>query len=275
MTPNPAGPRGTARTSHLSAVPTTVQVADADAPAGGTIEDTVDAATAAESAEDLDEAAPTAGAAGAGEPTPARGAVSRLLRRLAGLALTVVLVGVMLGLATLFWLVRQEGWLVQTVATGSMAPTVPSGSVIVSRPVDPAAVEVGDIIVFRSPTGATVSGGADGAFEATEEMLITHRVVAVERSRGVLTFRTQGDGNAEEDPWDLSADLVRARYVAHVPHLGGLLATPGLRRWLFLAVAAVGVGVIVLEVRSMQRELRARRVTDVPDDEVADESPGT
>ncbi len=70
---------------------------------------------------------------------------------------------------------------------------------IVSRPVDPGDIEVGDVIVFRSPSGATVSAGADGVFEATEAMLITHRVVAVRGSGPDLSFRTKGDGNANEE----------------------------------------------------------------------------
>ncbi|GEN79046.1 signal peptidase I [Actinotalea fermentans] len=183
----------------------------------------------------------------------------RFVRRAGATVVTVLLVTALAGLACLFWLVRHDGWLVQTVATGSMEPTVPTGSVIVSRPVDPGDIEVGDVIVFRSPSGATVSAGADGVFEATEAMLITHRVVAVRGSGPDLSFRTKGDGNANEDPWSVGADLVRARYVAHVPRIGALLASPDTRRWLFLGVAAIGCVVIVTEGRSVARELRSRR----------------
>lgn len=181
------------------------------------------------------------------------------VRRVVSVILPTLLVGVLLVLATLFWLVRHDGWLMQTVATGSMEPTVPTGSLIVSRPVAAQDIEVGDIIVFRSPTGATVSGGADGTFTATESMLITHRVVEVMGSGTGVTFRTRGDGNAEEDPWDVPADMVRARYVGHVQGLGTVLSYPGTRRWIFLGVAAVGCAVIVAETRSIFRELRARR----------------
>lgn len=180
------------------------------------------------------------------------------LRRIGGVLLATALVMLVLALAMLVWLVRAQGWLVQTVATGSMEPTVPTGSVIVSRPVDPADVRVGDVIVFRSPTGATVSGGADGVFEATESMLITHRVVAVEGSGDDLAFRTKGDGNEERDPWQVTPSMLQARYVAHVPGVGAFLAIPGMRRWVFLGVAAIGCVVIVSESRSLVRELRTR-----------------
>lgn len=185
--------------------------------------------------------------------------MAAVLRRVVSVVLPTMFVGVLLVLAVLFWLVRHDGWLIQTVATGSMEPTVPTGSLIVSRPVAAEDIEVGDIIVFRSPTGATVSGGADGTFTATESMLITHRVVDVRGDGTGVTFRTRGDGNAEEDPWDVPADMVRARYVAHAPGLGTVLSYPGTRRWIFLGVAAIGCAVIVAETRSILREVRARR----------------
>lgn len=183
----------------------------------------------------------------------------RVLRRVTGILVTCLLVATLVGLIGLFWLVRHDGWLVQTVATGSMEPTVPTGSVIVSRPVDPLDIAVGDVIVFRSPGGATVAGGGDGVFQATESMLITHRVVAVQGTGDDRSFRTKGDANEGEDPWDVTPDMVRARYVAHVPAVGAFLAEPQMRRWLFLGVAALGCVVLVAEGRSLAGQLRSRR----------------
>lgn len=194
-------------------------------------------------------------------------------RRVGGVVMTTALVAALVGVAAVSWLVRQEGWLVQTVATGSMAPAIPTGSVIVSRPVDPADVEVGDVIVFASPTGATVSGGADGVFQATEAMLITHRVVRVTDDGQGPMFRTRGDSNAEDDPWVVPGETVRARYVGHVPGLGGVLTFPGLRRWLYLAVAAIGAVVVVVEVRSIVRQVRTTRDRADPLDPAPDAGP--
>ena len=160
--------------------------------------------------------------------------------------------------AVLTWLVRVDGWTVQTVASGSMAPTIPTGSVILSRPVAASAVAVGDVIVFVSPVGGTVQAGADGVFEASEPMLITHRVIAVGTDGSAPAFRTKGDANEAEDPWLVPADAVQARYVAHVPYLGSLLASAHLRRALYLTIALAGLVVIVAESRSIAAELRRR-----------------
>lgn len=187
--------------------------------------------------------------------------VLRDVRRVAAVVVTGLLVTTLVALAGMFWLVQQEGWLFQSVATGSMEPTIPTGSVILSRPVDAEDIRVGDIIVFASPTGATVTGGDDGVFASEGEMLVTHRVVSIERGDG-LAFRTKGDGNEAEDPWLVTPEMVRAKSLGHVPVLGTVVSRPDLRRWLYLAVAAAGVVVIVAEARSMVRELRKRPDSD-------------
>ncbi len=182
-------------------------------------------------------------------------------RTLSGLA-ALVMVCSLGGAATLFWLVRHDHWTVQTVATGSMAPTVPTGSLLLSRPVDAGAVRPGDVIVFTSPVGHTAGAGADGAFSTTTAMLITHRVIAITTTPGgQLGFRTKGDANADEDPWVLPAAAVHARTVTHLAHVGGWLARPDARRWLYLTVAAAGLLVIAVESRRVVRELRRTRAS--------------
>lgn len=181
------------------------------------------------------------------------------LRKIAAVTVTAALVLVALTLAVLFWLVRQEGWLVQSVATGSMEPTIPTGSAILSRPVEAGEVQPGDVIVFESPTGATVGTGEGTTFTGKESMLVTHRVVSIETRDGVRGFRTKGDANDDADPWLVTPDMVRAEYVAHVPVLGGLVTDPSTRRWLFVAIALAGVVVIVAETRTIARELRSDR----------------
>jgi signal peptidase len=185
--------------------------------------------------------------------------MTALVRRTAGTLLTTLALALLMGVLALFWLVKIDGWTIQTVATGSMAPTVPTGSVILSRPVTARDVRVDDIIVFVSPGGSTVAGGEDGMFRTDVPMLITHRVVAIEGSGASLAFRTKGDANEAEDPWLISADALRARTVVHLPHVGAALASHDLRRKLYLIIAAAGLAVIAAESRSIKAELCSRR----------------
>lgn len=140
------------------------------------------------------------GAHGAPRRTP-------LTRRLAGwlasLALTVGAVG-FLALAVGPHLL---GYRTAVMLTGSMTGTIDAGDLVVSVPTPADEVAVGDILTFRTPT-------ADHHVE-------THRVIAVRRVDGRVVVRTQGDANAEPDPWEATIDdatVWRTEYV--VPHVG-------------------------------------------------------
>ena len=94
-----------------------------------------------------------------------------------------------------------------TVLTGSMAPGMPVGSVAVLAPEDPAAVRVGNVITFQSPT--------------PDHRVVTHRVVEVVEGGHHPVVRTRGDANQSADPWSARLAGRRAwRRVAVVPYAG-------------------------------------------------------
>lgn len=92
-----------------------------------------------------------------------------------------------------------------------MAPTIPTGSLVVLRWVDADTVEPGDIITFRSPVDA--------------DLLVTHRVVAVEPADGTPMFATRGDANP--DPWLVPGEEDSLVHWFHVPGLGRVFAALG------------------------------------------------
>lgn len=88
--------------------------------------------------------------------------------------------------------------------TGSMSPTIPTGSVAVVREIPAIEMEERDIV--------TVDRG-DGALP------VTHRVVEiqdVDPATGAVTFVMRGDANAEADPHPYTATEVR-RVMFSVP----------------------------------------------------------
>ncbi|MDD4497633.1 MAG: signal peptidase I [Methanosarcinaceae archaeon] len=107
-------------------------------------------------------------------------------------------------LAGLTFLAPGYGWQVNTILSGSMEPELPAGGLVVIRPVAANAVEVGDIITFPSPSGG---------------VLITHRVVAVEKGSKLL-FHTKGDANEGPDPYTVSAEQVIGKVCFSLPYLG-------------------------------------------------------
>jgi len=92
------------------------------------------------------------------------------------------------------------------IYSSSMEPTIKVGSLIMAEPVDIDQVQVGDIIVFRTPSDPNTT--------------ITHRVVGVREEEGVRYFQTKGDATNGTDPVEtpLSGGVYRFRY--EMPFLG-------------------------------------------------------
>jgi signal peptidase len=95
------------------------------------------------------------------------------------------------------------GWQPSVVLSDSMAPRIASGDVVVSAPVDPAELQVGQVVLFTKPDGT----GAR----------VMHRVVAV-RPDGSL--RTRGDANVVVDTAAVPADHVLGLPRLRVPYIG-------------------------------------------------------
>ena len=92
------------------------------------------------------------------------------------------------------------------IYSSSMEPTIKVGSLIMAGPVDVDQVQVGDIIVFRTPSDPNTT--------------ITHRVVGVREEEGVRYFQTKGDATNGTDPVEtpLSGRVYRFQY--EMPFLG-------------------------------------------------------
>ncbi|SDQ18964.1 signal peptidase I [Quadrisphaera sp. DSM 44207] len=104
----------------------------------------------------------------------------------------------------------RSGYRLVAVWTGSMAPAMPAGSLLLEELRPTGSLRAGDVITFHEPTEAA--------------RVLTHRVVEVAHTDGVTRVQTQGDANPGRDPWDaeLLSDGVWV-VVASAPHLGRAL----------------------------------------------------
>lgn len=100
-----------------------------------------------------------------------------------------------------------------TVLSGSMAPEIETGDVVVTEPIAPLSAGVGDIVTFRDPEG---SG-----------RLISHRVQAVRPLGDSVGFVTRGDANTSTERWNVAADGSIGRVVYRIPKIGYALAWTG------------------------------------------------
>jgi signal peptidase len=164
----------------------------------------------------------------------------------------VVLLAVLAFVVVAVVLPRVAGGHAYTVLSPSMTPTYPPGSLVVVRPVDVAAVGIGDVVTYQLHSG--------------RPEVVTHRVVAISTGTdGSVALTTKGDHNAEADPAPVVPGQVRGMVWFGVPLIGyvGSWLTGSVR----LLVLALVVGVLVFYAALMflaaGRDARARRRTEV------------
>ena len=96
------------------------------------------------------------------------------------------------------------GYMMFLVVTGSMEPTIPVGALLVTKETEIAAVNLGDIICFRTQE-AEIWG-----------KIVTHRVVHVmEMADGSVMFRTRGDANLAVDQYVVDASNFVGKVIWH------------------------------------------------------------
>lgn len=96
-----------------------------------------------------------------------------------------------------------------TVLSGSMAPALPVGSVVVVRPTPAEQIVPGNVITFT-----------DHDPDSPATRIVTHRVVDVQQGPAGLTFGTRGDANNDVDARrTAAADVLGVQWYA-VPWVG-------------------------------------------------------
>jgi signal peptidase I len=120
------------------------------------------------------------------------------------------------------------------VRSGSMEPTIETGSMIFLTKVDASDLDKGDIITFDRPDKPGT--------------LVTHRIFSVETNDQGRFFRTKGDANGTPDPWSVPASGTGWRYSFNIPKVGFVFGYLGTARARFalLAIPAVLLGALSL-----------------------------
>jgi signal peptidase I len=116
-----------------------------------------------------------------------------------------------LGIATITVTASHSGIQPLVVRSGSMEPTIATGSMVLVERVDASEIRVGDVV----------------AVERADHGRVTHRVLSLERRGDVVDLTLKGDANKDADPAPVSVDHAY-RLIAHIPTVGramGWLAT--------------------------------------------------
>lgn len=133
--------------------------------------------------------------------------VGGLIRRVLDGSVVLIVVGAGM-LAALSQLAPFVGHRAFVIQSGSMAPAIPVGALVIVSKERPDELEVGDVVTLR--TG--------------NDTVVTHRVVRVAEVRGVPHIETKGDASAAADPVLQPASSVIGRVGLAVPFAGYVLA---------------------------------------------------
>lgn len=124
-------------------------------------------------------------------------------------SLTTIIVVMFVILAILLVGVRIIGIDILTVLSPSMEPKYPTGSLIYLVDVDPAKLEVEDVITYR----------------ISEKTTATHRIKEIipdEDDPSIVRFRTKGDNNDDYDGSLVEFEQVEGKVIFCIPLLGHL-----------------------------------------------------
>ena len=147
-------------------------------------------------------------------PAPRRRASGRARRGRTVLAEVALTLGALLGLVVtgVTLLAAQTGLRPLVVRSGSMEPTIATGSMVLVRRIAAEEIRPGDIVAVERP----------------DHTRVTHRVVEVERHGQTAELTMKGDANEDADPVPVTVRRVD-RLVYQVPELGRVgawFATP-------------------------------------------------
>lgn len=191
---------------------------------------------------------PLGGEALAVEPAPAttprRRRGLRIATSIGSGVLVVALTAVVLMIAAVTIGPRFLHYQALVVRSGSMSPSIPTGSIVFYRSVPADQVKVGDVIVFNEP-GET-------------NRKVTHRVYQIGTGPTGKYFITKGDANGVPDNWRIPAVGSGWLAVFHVPYVGYILydLQSPLARLLLLLIPAALLGAITIYEIWRDRERR-------------------
>ena len=96
-----------------------------------------------------------------------------------------------------------------TVQSGSMAPAIPAGSLVLSKPTDD--YQVGHVITFKAEKDRLIKN---------PKYTTTHRIFEVKETETGIEYVTRGDANDAPDSKPVAGELVLGRTIISIPLLG-------------------------------------------------------
>lgn len=154
---------------------------------------------------------------------------------------TAIIIFVSLIMLGIVYAPRALGFQVYSIETGSMAPTLPQGSLIyVKRYLDFESYNVDDIVTFS---------------DLSNDTFFTHRIVEIDEDE--RSFVTKGDANEDTDPSPTDFTFAVGKVEFSIPVLG-YVASFLRYRIVKIAVALIYISWLAIEVELIIAERKKR-----------------
>lgn len=137
------------------------------------------------------------------------------------------------------------GWRGFVVSSASMDPTLTTGSLVLTKAIQPMQLKSGDIITFISPT--------------KDRQFITHRISKLVQKEKPISFKTKGDNNNNEDNWILAGGGVVGKVMVTVPYLGYLLSFSQTKLGIILFILLPALWILYDELLVIGRLFKNRK----------------
>lgn len=137
------------------------------------------------------------------------------------------------------------GWRAFIVSSGSMEPTLQTGSLVVTKYTHPSILKKDDIITFIAPT--------------KEKPLVTHRITTISQKKSLTTMKTKGDNNKNEDTWILAGGSVVGKSLFSIPYLGYLFNFTQTKIGILLFILLPAIYIILDEISTIIKTLKEHK----------------
>lgn len=129
---------------------------------------------------------------------------------------------------------------VMVVTSGSMEPTIRTGSLVIIKPED--SYKVGDIVTFKSTQ--------------KKDDFTTHRIHAIDNEDGTETLQTKGDANEEPDFEKIDLEKVVGRVIYDLPWIGYIVGFIKTLPGLIIIIIIPAMAIIYQEIDKIKGEVK-------------------
>jgi len=170
-----------------------------------------------------------------------------VLKKLVNLIYTLAIaVVVLIAVATVFTVTQAPGGLrLFVVQSGSMEPSLPTGSVVLVAP--QSEYKVNDAITFFADLSKTNLKSPNAT--------VTHRIVKINNDEGRLNFQTKGDANNSPDKDTTPSSAVLGKVIFSLPYFGRAIAFAKTQTGFLVLIVVPGTIIIYSELVNIKNEL--------------------